>query len=126
MSAESNVYQLPERPSADSNTQSAPTRTREEDSHEASRLAVMQKAAGAVFAGDSLLHRQPPSLAQSWERHTASARHFNAWLLRGPRWAWGALTAPLRGAAYVALWVIDSPPLLAITALTLFLIHQFL
>lgn len=104
------------------------TRTREEETSGAdwlARFAWVQRIAGTVLSGENLLHRQPPSVAMIWERHSASARHYNAGLIRGPRYLWAVVHTPFAITAYLLAWLTSSVPLLLVTVLTLFLIHQF-
>jgi len=100
----------------------ARTRTREAGS----RFTWMQRAASRVADGSDLLTRQPPSIAAVWARHIASGRHYNAGLLRAPRYLWGMIHTPLVAAVYLLSWVASSLPLLLFTAISLFLIHLFL
>jgi hypothetical protein len=39
----------------------------------------------------TLVHSQPPTFSQAWDRHMACARHYNAGLLRWPRMWFGAV-----------------------------------
>jgi hypothetical protein len=120
---------LPEKPSRDEPNAQSAQRAREEGAPAgpgwALRLAWAQRLFGTVLTGEAMVHRQPPSIAQVWERHMASARHYNAGLLRGPRYLWALAHTPVAAAAYLLAWLTSSVPLLVITALTLYLIHLF-
>jgi hypothetical protein len=110
-------------------TAQAGTRTREDSPGDGgawtARFAWAQRWAGGLLSGESLAYRQPPSLAQEWERHKASAQHYNAGLLRGSRYLWGLACLPISALEMVIRWVRSSPPLLVVTVVTLYLIHQF-
>ena len=73
-----------------------------------------QRAAAGAFSGSSLWHAQPPSLATYWAKHTASARYFEAGLLRWPRYAWGGLHIVILIPIYTLGWVTHSIPLLVL------------
>ncbi len=118
-----NVIRLPDLPPADSTRRGAPARTREEpapagategERRRVSRWAV--PAVSAALSGGSLLHAQPPSLAQTWARHRASATHYNAWAMSVPRHAWGVIHTALAAVLLAVIWVIESPPRLAFAA----------
>ncbi len=118
-----NVIQLPELPPAEPMAQTA-LRARSvprpaDDATEGERRRVSRWAVPAVSAalsGGSLLHAQPPSLAQTWARHRASATHYNAWAMSVPRHAWGVIHTALAAVLLAVIWVIESPPRLAFAA----------
>jgi hypothetical protein len=66
-------------------------------------------AVSAAFTGGSLLHAQPPSLAQTWTRHQQAARHYEAGMIRWPRYAWGGTHVALKAFLHIVEWVTDSP-----------------
>ena len=83
----------------------------------------------SAFAGASLLDATPPALLLIWERHCTAAKAWDTWLLRYPRFAWGAvhatMVAPL---LYFLVWATDSGPkafaaLLVIVTTLLWLPH---
>jgi len=113
-------------PPLDPNAQ-ARTHTREEagDKQSLSLLPWMQRAASGIMTGESLAHRNPPSIAQVWERHVASARHYPAGIIRGPRYLWGVIHTPLYALLFLLSWITSSPPLLVLSAVSLYLIHLF-
>lgn len=56
-----------------------------------------------------LHHSQPPTLAQIWARHRASAEWYEAGLLRWPRFAYGALATAVAAVIYAAVWWLAPP-----------------
>jgi hypothetical protein len=108
------VTNLPDVPSADA-IPHARTRAREAPRHVASAHRAVQRAR----AGGSVWHAPPPSLAEIWARHDASARYYNGWLGRCPRYAWGGLHIVLAACVYLLAWATDSPPKLVLTAAVL-------
>ena len=108
---------LPELPSADSTRRGAqarvesvpdiPAEVTDSDGQRLRRWTL--PAASGVLSGASLLHAQPPSLAQTWTRHRQAACHFEGLLFRGPRYAWGGMHVALKAFLYVVEWVTDSP-----------------
>lgn len=106
---------LPELPSAEPTRRGAqarvasvpdpPATVTESDARRAPPVALIS----AALTGGSLLHAQPPSLAQAWVRHRQSAQHYQGWILRLPRYAWGCLHVALMAALYALSWVFDSP-----------------
>lgn len=118
MTTVSDSVQLPERPSEHATTgghaESAPTRTREERHTPPRSLGVVTRLVPAALAGGSLWDAQPPSLAQIWARHRASASYYQAGLMKAPRFLWGCLHVPLAALAYFIAWVAHSFPLLAV------------
>ena len=128
MVAESNGHvrlaALPDLPSADATRRGAqaredtlpplPVKVTEGDSPRVPRMSVPWVR--TVLTGGSLLAARPPSLAEAWTRHRQSAAHYNAGLVRWPRYAWGALHVALKAALHVVEWVTDSPPKLITAA----------
>lgn len=90
-----------ERPVADAHH--APPRTRE-------KTRAAAQAVGRLRSGGSLVHAAPPSLAEIWAYHAASARYYNGWIGRWPRWCWGALHIVLVTVLYLLAWATDSFP----------------
>jgi hypothetical protein len=88
--------------------------------------AKAQGRAAAVTTGASLLHAQPPSLADSRKRHHEAAGHFEAALLRYPRLAWGYLHLALKAGLHVLEWVTESPPRLLVAAAFLVILYFWL
>lgn len=83
-------------------------------------VAAAERAATAfrkITAGHSLLHAQPPSLAQIHERHRQSASRYTAGAAHWPRRAWGWLHTTLAGFFYSLLWAVFSPAGIAIIAI---------
>lgn len=87
------------------------------DRDAASRAQAAAERLSAALSGDSLLHAQPPSLHQSWTRHRQAAEHFEAVLLRYPRYLWGVIHTALKAALHAAEWVTESPPRLLVACL---------
>jgi hypothetical protein len=71
----------------------------------------------AALTGGSLIHAKPPSLHETWTRHTESATHFQGWILRWPRYAWGVIHIALKAVLHALEWVTESPPRLLVAAL---------
>jgi hypothetical protein len=90
----------------------ARARAREAAAPVSAGVAWAQRAAAGAFSGSSLWNAQPPSLAMYWAKHTASARYFEAGLLRWPRYAWGAVHVVVLVPIYTLGWVTHSIPLL--------------
>jgi hypothetical protein len=66
----------------------------------------------------SLAHAQPPTFRQARDRCHECAGHFQAGLLRWPRFAWGYLhLLVIMPALYLAVWVTESPARFIVTAL---------
>jgi len=65
----------------------------------------------------SLVHSQPPTFRQAWDRHLECARHYEAMLLRWPRYVWGWLhlfiVKPLLN---LTEWITESPARCAVAA----------
>src|SRR5262249_23218017 len=122
--AHSPAEHITELPPDGANAQ-ARTRTREGQALSGGQLAGMQRVVGTLLAGDSLLHRQPPSVAQTWARHLASARHCNTWMLRWPRYGWGAAHTVLYSVISLVGWVTSSLPLLLVTTGALWIAHWY-
>lgn len=119
---------LPERPSeAETGSPRAvrAARTREAEPLSPMAVAWIQHTAPGLVSGSSLWHAQPPSMASYWSQHCASARYFEAGLLRWPRYAWGAVHIVILMPIYLLGWVTHSIPLfalvVAVTALGLWL-----
>lgn len=91
-------------------------RTREAEPAGTMRLAWIQRAAPGLVSGSALPHAQPPSLAAIWAKHVASAQYFEAGLLRWPRYCWGAFGWTVAAVLYLVAWVVQSIPLLILTA----------
>lgn len=65
----------------------------------------------------SLVHSQPPTFAQAYDRHRECAGYFGAPVLRWLRLAWGyAHLAAVKPALNLAEWVTESPPRAFVTA----------
>ena len=65
----------------------------------------------SAFAGASLLDATPPALILIWERHCTAAKAWNTWMLRWPRYAWGAVhTCLIAPVGYFIIWATDSIP----------------
>ena len=76
---------------------------------QAASLAVTF-GAGMLNKPGSLVHSQPPTFAQAWDRQLECARHFNALFLRWPRYWWGvAHTFVIKPALNFAEVVTASP-----------------
>ena len=113
---------LPELPVADSRRRGAPRRADSlpqpsasvTHSDSAARMQFAQSFASKVLAGDSLLYARPVSLADMWGGHQQAAAHYNAWLAKWPRYAWGAFHTALTAVLYALVWVAESPPRLAV------------
>lgn len=77
----------------------------------ASLLAAMANKPGTV------LHSQPPTFWQAWDRHKECAGHFGPPLLRWLRLAWGCLhLLVILPPLYLLSWITESPLRLFITA----------
>lgn len=111
-------------PSRESYAQ-APAHTREADPAEARRAPSPVWVQG-LMNGASVWHSQPPSLSMIWERHLASARHYNAALIRQPRYLWGALHLALAASIYLVAWVCHSFPLFVCAAAIVVAAHWLL
>jgi hypothetical protein len=76
------------------------------------RARLTQAAVGTgvrgVLTGASAWTSQPPSLAQIWAHHVASARYYNAWAVRYSRYGWGALHLGFAAPAYLLVLATDS------------------
>jgi hypothetical protein len=114
---------LPEVPSVGSDAQCAqrarslsPHPAKVTDSDSAAKVQAAQWVTSRVLAGDSLLYARPVSLADLWAGHQQAAGHYNAWLMQGPRYAWGAFHTALTAVLYALVWVVESPPRLAVAA----------
>lgn len=58
----------------------------------------------------SLVHSQPPTFRQSWDRHLECAGHYEAVMLRVPRYLWGCLHLfVLKPLLNLAEWITESP-----------------
>jgi hypothetical protein len=103
------------------------TRTREAPSGAwlAAQAAWVQRILGGLLAGESLVRRQSPTLAQEWARHSARARSHNAWLIRGPRYLWGVLHMPVAAGCDLAVGH-QLIPEAGCHCAALYLIHQFI
>lgn len=116
--------ELPELPSAEGHTQSAQraesvppaaTGVTEGDGQRLPRWTL--PVISAAFTGGSLLHAQPPSLAQTWARHRKCAGHYQLWPpVRWGRYAWGVVHVALTAVLDAVKWVTDSPPRLLVAA----------
>jgi hypothetical protein len=71
-------------------------------------MTTATRAARAVVSGAAAWESQPPSLAQLWAHHAASARFYDAGLIRGPRYVWGAVHIAIAAPAYLLVLVTDS------------------
>ena len=75
--------------------------------------AAQRLAASAVALLDrpgSLIDAQPPTFRQARDRHHECAGHFQAALLRWPRYAWGYLHLLLiKPVLNLAEWITESP-----------------
>lgn len=115
---------LPELPSAESTRRDAPRRAESVPpaaagvtESDGQRLRWALPAASGVLSGASLLHAQPPSLAQTWTRHRKCAEHYELWPpVRWGRYAWGGVHVALKAVLHVVEWVTDSPPRLLVAA----------
>jgi Flp pilus assembly protein TadB len=94
-------------------------RTREETHASPRSLSAVTRLVPAALAGGSLWDAQPPSLAQIWARHCASAKYYQAGLIKGPRFLWGCLHLPLAALNYFLAWVTHSFPLLLVAVVLL-------
>jgi hypothetical protein len=84
-------------------------------------------AVNGVLAGSSVLHTPPPAIMAVWAQHCAAARYYNGWILRWPRFIYGAWhTWTVAAPAYFIVWATDSMPKLmatvAVLALTVWLL----
>lgn len=102
----------------------APTRARPRE--KARRLPSGTAVAG-VLSGASIIDRPPPAIMTIWAKHAASARFYDSealivtWLLRWPRFAFGAWHAFVEvPILYFLAWSGDSiPKRLAVVAVVL-------
>jgi hypothetical protein len=104
------------------------TRTREDGHASPGQIGMLTKMVPAALAGGSLWDAQPPSLAQIWARHCASAKFYRAGALKGPRYVWGWLHLALAAFTYFVAWVTHSLALLAVASVLLglgFWLHVF-
>lgn len=78
---------------------------------------VAARAAALLDRPGSLAHSQPPTFAQSRDRHHECARHYEAPILRWPRLLWGyfhlLVIKPLLNGLE---WVTESPARFFVTA----------
>jgi hypothetical protein len=119
---------LPDLAPPDSNAQACPRpRAREDEATPAVTLGELPARAvpvtariAALFAGGSLLHARPASLAEAHERHLHAAGAFSVRSLRWPRLVWAYLIhLPVKTAAHVLDWVTESPARALVAALLL-------
>jgi hypothetical protein len=122
MTTASNGVELRDLPSAESTRRDAPRRADSlpprpvevTQGDSAARVQFAQAFASKVLAGDSLLYARPVSLADMWAGHQQAAGHYNGWLMRWPRYAWGAFHTALTAVLYALVWVAESPPRLGV------------
>jgi hypothetical protein len=114
---------LPELPSAESTRRGAQARgsvpdpTAEVTHSDSARLPRFSAPAmRTALTGGSVLHSPPLSIAQTWAAHRQAASHYNAWLMSGPRLAWGAVHTAFTALSYGAGWVCASPPRFVVAA----------
>jgi hypothetical protein len=63
------------------------------------------------------VHAQPPTFRQARDRHHECASHFEAALLRYPRYLWGYFhLLIIMPALYLVVWVTESPARFFVTA----------
>jgi hypothetical protein len=96
----------------------APARTREDEplppppgggARLRARAAV--SSAQTMATGTNLLAEPPPALLTVWAKHAASARYYDGWLFRWPRFAYGAAhTWVVCPVLRFIEWALDSPP----------------
>jgi len=73
-----------------------------------------------ALGGASLLDATPPALLLIWERHCTAAKAWDHKLLRGPRYAWGAVHVTMIAPVfYFIVWATDSIPKAFGTLLTI-------
>ena len=119
--------ELPELPSADPKHRDAPRRadslpprpakvTDGDDRRASFRLRVQQWVASKALSRESLAYARPSSLADCWALHRASAEHYQAGLLRWPRYAWGRVHVALKAVLFGLDWVTESPARLLVAA----------
>lgn len=77
----------------------------------ASLLAAMANKPG------TMLHSQPPTFWQAWDRHRECAGHFSAPVLKALRLTWGVLhLLTVLPPLYLLAWVTESPLRFFLTA----------
>ena len=82
--------------------------------------------AGMLNKPGSLIHAQPPTFAQAWDRHLECARHYEALALRWPRYWWGVVhTLVIKPALNFLEVVTASPAWLFVTCAVAFVIWFF-
>jgi hypothetical protein len=81
-------------------------------------------AAKAANSRDSLIHAQPPTFAQCWAEHAECAKHYEAALIRIPRYIWAAVHVGLvKPVCDLTQWVLFSPLRLAVLAVVVAVIY---
>lgn len=102
----------------------SPRRRVAERARQAADIGVMLTA--MVNKPGTLLHAQPPTFWQAWDRHKECAGHFEMPVARGARRVWGAAhVAVVLPVIYLFIWVTESPLRTVITAALLTAIWYF-
>ena len=71
---------------------------------------IVSKAAALLDRPGSLVHSQPPTFRQAWDRQMECARHYAKVYVRWPRALWGAVHVLLvKPALNLAEWLAESP-----------------
>jgi hypothetical protein len=87
------------------------------------RQAAQVMAMTATFLGTmlnkpgTLVHSQPGTFSQTWDRHMTCARHYNAAVLRWPRIGWGVVhTGVIKPVLNLVEVITSTPPGAAVCA----------
>lgn len=87
---------------------------------------LLASGAALLDKPGSLVHAQPPTFRQAQDRHHECASHFEALLLKVPRYAWGYFhLLIIMPALYLVVWVTESPARFFVTAAVIAIIWFF-
>lgn len=79
-----------------------------------------QRAFTRISSGVSVLHAQPPSLAETRERHHRAAGQWNALAMVWPRIIYGYGHLCVKALLHCIEWVLESPPRVVIAAVVIY------
>lgn len=63
----------------------------------------------AAVLSRPVIHLPAPAVSAVWAHHRAAASHWETWLVRWPRYAWGVLHTGVTAVVYGVLWATTSP-----------------
>lgn len=86
--------------------------TRQASSDAASRSGLPGWLTGFLLVTEFVMlwNTAPPSLAETWQMHSRSARYFEAGWIRYPRYAWGCFHAALGAVLLFTVWALQTVP----------------